>query len=603
MMSNKFVDNLIHHILAGVPTLRVDSDEETRAVMEIQKVAWHLTKGKRHKLENKEFKAVKLAFAEIGDGAAGLLDEANKELLVEGEKLHALMHDLAPEVSEILGNAVKEKGYKIITWDFVKGFSDKPPSDDESCAGNPQAALLALASPDRFGGHILFIFKDCHPFLDQSASDPGPRRVVRELVESEALAVETEKGVSRRTLLFLQPGWKPHRDIAHYMVKVDFELPDAEAINREIDYAVGSLNKKVDVPPDIRQKLKITLTGLTQYEITNILGISAVATKGFEAETVKHVQRLKAKTFEREEALRWIDPDTIMAIDQFAGFDNLLEWVREAREAYSEKAQAAGIKPDKGFLLLGIPGTGKSMIAKAVAKEMELPLIQFDFSSILGRFVGESEENMSRALRRISAEGPCVVFIDEADKAFSNITGPQSGSNVEQHVFGQLISWMANENKFAFVIMTMNRLKGVPIELVRSGRISATYFTTFPTPVEREEILRLKLVDNNCDPDLISSEQYEELIRKTDQYVGAEIEEVVRKSVKMAWKKRNNVQPLMSELLLAISRVRPVAALDVANIQEINEFCKNKAEPVAKTKEKARHIVNRAKRVIDVGAG
>jgi SpoVK/Ycf46/Vps4 family AAA+-type ATPase len=329
--------------------------------------------------------------------------------------------------------------------------------------------------------------------------------------------------------------------------------------------SIQAKHPEVSVSEDIRHQLRTTLTGLTQYEITNILGIAAVAERGFTAETVKQVQRLKARTFEREEALTWIDPDTIMEMDNFSGFENYLEWISETRESYTDEAAAAGIKPDKGVLLLGIPGTGKSMIAMATAKEMGLPLIKMDFSSLMGSLVGQSEENMRRVLRRISAEGPCVVLLDESDKAFANVTGPQAGSNVDAHLFGQLISWMANDNKYAFIIMTMNRLKGVPIELVRSGRISAIYFTTFPTAVEREEILRLKLIDNNCSPDVYTEDQYRELVKKTDQYVGAELEEVVRKAVKMAWKRRKTVQPTVAELWTATSRVRPVAALDYEN--------------------------------------
>ncbi len=605
-----FTQHLIHNIKAGVPVLRVDTDEEGRTVLEIQQIAWGLTKGKKWAV--KEAKDLKALAKALKTDALDLLE--GNLLSVDGERLHALLDKVEPAVGDILEKAVASVGYRIITWDINNGFSDADPKSDESFAENLRGALAATCSPSRFQGHIVFVFKDCHPYLGQNADDPLPRRVLRDLVENASLTVrgrvvndetgEAEERVDCRTLLFTQPGWKPHSDIDHYFVSVEFEMPDDAAIAREIEYVKGSIRSSgpdIAIPADVQFKLQSTLRGLTQYEITNILAVSAVAHGGFSMDMVKQVQRMKAKTFEREESLSWVDPDAIPSIDSFAGFDAYLEWIAEAREAYTPEAIAAGIKPDKGVLLLGIPGTGKSMVAKATAKAMDLPLIQFDFSSVLGSFVGQSEENMRRVLRRVSGEGACVLFIDEADKAFSNIAGPQSGSNVEQHVFGQLISWMANDNKAAFVIMTMNRLKGVPIEMVRSGRISAVYYTTFPTAIEREEILKLKLADAGCDPTVYTDQQYAELAHKCDQYVGAELEEVVKKAVKTSWKKRKSIQPTFMDLAASIGRVRPVAALDAENIAEINLFCKTKAESVSKPKERSRRILARGHRSVDLG--
>lgn len=585
MTANPFVQSIIHHILSGCSVLRVDTDEERRAMQEIGQVGWILANNRKVGLGDKESYRLGKLLKQAGAAHRAMLND--QELHINSDLLAEMSGSLLADDVKFLEEIVSRVGYRTITWDVNRGFSDVDVGSDQSYAESPRAALASIPTK-RFQGNVLFVFKDVAPYLGQQADDPTVRRMLRDLVEMEALTHiddEHPQNSFRRPILFLSPTWTPHRDIAHYFVHVDFPLPDEQQIEQEVLYSEESITNKsrpeAKCPPEMRHQLRRTLRGLTAYEIVNTIGYAVVKHQGFTPDMLKTVQKLKAQTFEREEALSWVDPDNIPPIERFAGFGNYLDWLGEVKGAYTPEAAAAGIKPDKGALLCGIPGTGKSQIGMATARFLDLPLIKFDFSSIFGQYVGQSEESMRRVLRRVNAEGECVLFIDEADKAFSNVTGPHAGSNVEQHVFGQLITWMANDNKGAFVIMTMNRPQNVPIELLRSGRISAIWSTTFPTPQERVEIVQLKMIENQVDPKLYDAGHWETLSRKTDQYVGAELEQIVLRAVKSAWKKRQSVQPSFGELDAAVARVRPVAVLDVENVHAINAFCKDKADPVA----------------------
>jgi hypothetical protein len=170
-----FIDKLIHNIMAGVPILRIDTSEENRCILEIQQVAWKLTKGNKLALSDAQKKVVSAALKKAGPRGEGLLEES--ELLVDGERLHDLLDVVGDKAGDLFSEMVGRVGYKIITWDVVRGFSDSEPTDENSFSQNPQGALLAVTSPERFKGHIIFVFKDCHPFLGSDAQDPMPRRV------------------------------------------------------------------------------------------------------------------------------------------------------------------------------------------------------------------------------------------------------------------------------------------------------------------------------------------------------------------------------------------------------------------------------------------
>lgn len=250
--------------------------------------------------------------------------------------------------------------------------------------------------------------------------------------------------------------------------------------------------------------------------------------------------------------------------------------------------------------------TGKSLVARVTAKRMKKPLLIYDFAAQFGSLIGQTEATQRQVLKQINAKGPCVVLLDEADKTFSGVvSGYQGDTGVKLGAFGRLLSWMANENEEAFVILTMNRTVGIPPEMLRAGRLDAVFYTAFPTPRERLDILGIHLRRNGADPSRITSETLEEVVKATDRYVGAELEQLVKKAVRMAAKrnfdaikhfvkanpaatpgqiaqaKADYYTPNQDEFLAAKKIITPVAKLDSENINSIEAFCKDTATPVS----------------------
>jgi SpoVK/Ycf46/Vps4 family AAA+-type ATPase len=193
-----------------------------------------------------------------------------------------------------------------------------------------------------------------------------------------------------------------------------------------------------------------------------------------------------------------------------------------ARErAFTREARDYGLPAPKGIALIGIPGTGKSLTAKMIGGLWRLPLLRLDVGSLFGSLVGESEERTRRALHLAETIAPCIVWIDEMEKALSH-GGLDSGTSTR--VFGTILTWMQEKTAPVFVVATANDISSLPPELLRRGRFDEVFFLDLPTEEERSEIFSVHLRKRNRLPedyDLIS------LSRASEGYVGSEIEQAV----------------------------------------------------------------------------
>ena len=174
--------------------------------------------------------------------------------------------------------------------------------------------------------------------------------------------------------------------------------------------------------------------------------------------------------------------------------DNLKQWVRMRQDSFTEEARRYGIPNPKGVLLAGIQGTGKSLSAKTIAHEWRLPLLRLDAGRLFGGLVGESESKVRQMIKIVEAVAPCVLWMDEIDKAFGNISSGFDGdSGTSRRVFGSLITWMQEKTSPVFVVATANNVQILPAELLRKGRFDEIFFLNLPNESERQEIFRVHL--------------------------------------------------------------------------------------------------------------
>lgn len=223
------------------------------------------------------------------------------------------------------------------------------------------------------------------------------------------------------------------------------------------------------------------------------------------------------------------------SIDDIGGLDTLKDWLKKKAKVINnmEKAEDFGVEMPKGVLIAGVPGCGKSLNAKASAKLFNIPLLKLDMGRLMGKYVGESESNMRRAIALSEAIAPCVLWIDELEKAFSGIGGDGGSAEVTTRLFGQFLTWMQDKNSSVFVVATANDIMKLPPELMRKGRFDEIFYVQLPNEEERRKIFEIHIKKRREED--YKDIDIDKLVQKTEGYSGADIEGVVRDAIESAF--------------------------------------------------------------------
>lgn len=222
------------------------------------------------------------------------------------------------------------------------------------------------------------------------------------------------------------------------------------------------------------------------------------------------------------------------SIEDIGGLENLKDWLYRKAFIFREldKAIKFGVDVPKGIMIIGMPGCGKSLTAKATASLFEIPLVRLDVGRLLGKYVGESEENMRNALKLSEAISPCVLWIDEIEKAFAGVGGEGGGNDVTTRLFGQFLTWMQEKENTVFIVATANDISRLPPEFLRKGRFDELFFVDLPNGTERRKILEIHLKKRKKWNENIDSIA---LIKETEGYNGADLEAVVKDTIERAF--------------------------------------------------------------------
>ena len=226
------------------------------------------------------------------------------------------------------------------------------------------------------------------------------------------------------------------------------------------------------------EKIITRLKGLSQTEIYNILSLAVSEDGMLTSRDLTNILEQKQQLVKKSGILEMISVKETM--NDIGGLENLKRWLLRKAEIFKQikKAQDFGVDIPKGVLIAGMPGCGKSLTAKAAAKAFDVPLLRLDMGRLMGKYVGESEGNMRRAIKITEASSPCVLWIDELEKAFAGIGG--GGSEVTIRLFGSFLTWMQEKDSLAFVVATANKIDSLPPELLRKGRFDETFYVDLP---------------------------------------------------------------------------------------------------------------------------
>lgn len=288
---------------------------------------------------------------------------------------------------------------------------------------------------------------------------------------------------------------------------------------------------QVTVPDHLSDLAVSGLSGLTSSEMAQLLRMVARQTQTIDEQSLNTILHEKEQIIVKSGVLEMVRVD--VGVSDIGGLENLKQWLEQRSTIIRrlDEATRQGVKTPKGVLIAGMPGCGKSLTAKVAAGLFQLPLLRLDIGSLLGKYVGESEHNMRRALSMAETVSPCILWVDELEKAFVGMGGGNA-SEVTARLLGYFLTWMQEKTGAVFVIATANDITALPPELLRKGRFDEIFYVGFPNPVEREKILSIHLDKSGQQ---VADLEMDELVNLCRDYCGADIENSINEAVANAF--------------------------------------------------------------------
>jgi len=453
-------------------------------------------------------------------------------------------------IESAIAQCAKNVGNRsVYIWDFVEGYQDNP-NNAGTAQRNPLQALEFVEKlPTRNGAVILL--RDFHRFLEDISVARKLRNLSRTL---KSLPIN---------VVLVSPEVSIPSDLTEVLTVVEFPLPDSEEIKTEVEQLISGIPQKL--PEKQIEAIVRSARGLSLERIQRVL-TRAIADHGsLQPDDVELVLAEKRQSIRQTQILDFY-PAT-EEISDIGGLDNLKDWLLRRGGAFSDRARTYGLPHPRGLLLVGIQGTGKSLTAKAIAHHWHLPLLRLDVGRLFGGLVGESESRTRQMITLAEALAPCVLWIDEIDKAFAGLTG-QGDSGTSSRVFGTFITWLAEKTSSVFVVATANNVGSLPPEILRKGRFDEIFFVDLPTQAERKEIFSVHL--SHLRPYRLKDYDLERLAYETPDFSGAEIEQTIIEAMHIGFSQNRDFTN--EDILQAASQIVPLARTAQEEIQFLKEW-------------------------------
>jgi len=476
-----------------------------------------------------------------------------------------LLWVVSPEeepAEEILCEVIKGIEGQIYFWDFARGWNDSGVGK-----GNPMQALERISKAPAMEQVTVFVMKDLGTLIAPGANGQiaiNQLAIVREL---KNLAWQIAR--DRRCLVILSDQLRIPQELSQETTVVDISLPGIEEISNLLTRLVAAADLKLNA--EQRQQFIKACQGLTRCRISRVLAKCLVRGKRAKVDSaaLPMIIEEKRQTIRETGILEFIPLES--GLEVVGGLEILKQWVKSRSRSFTDQAREYGLPNPKGVLLAGIQGTGKSLLAKTIATEWKLPLLRLDVGRVFGSMVGESENRIRQVIKLVEAIAPCILFLDEIDKAFANITSGMDGdSGTSQRVFGALLTWMQEKTAPVFVVMTANRAEVLPAELIRKGRIDEIFWVDLPNLTEREAIFQVHLT--RVRPDRVKQGDFDLklLAEQSKSFSGAEIEQVVYDAMVAGFTYGEEFS--QKDLLVSIAGCVPLAQIAEAQIDDLKTW-------------------------------
>lgn len=365
--------------------------------------------------------------------------------------------------------------------------------------------------------------------------------------------------------------------IANFGMVVNLDYPDTNERITQIKKFIKLYQGRFNVEWNEEDIIHVgaVLRGFTEIQIDNILSAEIIGSQGLKKDRISKLASQKQKIYPKVGSVQYINLYKNYAVE---GMDALKKWLNKQEKIFfmpEEYLAEYDLKAPKGILLVGVPGCGKSLTAKLVAQQWDLPLFRFDIGSVFDKWVGESEKKMREALQFIENVSPCVLWIDEIEKVLSTT---DTGNETGKRVLGEFLFWIQEANSKVFMVATANNVSALPYELYRKGRFSEVFYAGLPTADERKRALSHYIeVSLKTKP---TEEVLTELVKQTDGYSYADLETAIKDVAKQALIEREKSISL-SDLLLAVKSVIPISQINPELVKDIDEWGRNRAVNVS----------------------
>jgi len=450
--------------------------------------------------------------------------------------------------------AAEELDRPLHAWSLTTGFIDTTSGSVRDCS-DPVDALEQI---DSLESDCLVLLRDFAQLLED-----------KDLLVIRKLRDTLNRAKADGKVLILLGVWKQLPDeLEREITRIDLDLPGPAQLGSVLDGIVTSAG----IDPPSNSDIEATLSaagGLTSIEAENAFALSLVET-GAIAPAI--VAREKAHALKKSGLLEVID--STESLNSIGGLDALKDWLQQRREAFSQRARDYGLPVPKGMLVLGVPGTGKSLTAKATASVFGIPLLKLDAGRLFGGLVGQSEANLRSVIATAEAISPCVLWIDEIEKGFGGMgsSGSSTDGGTSSRVFGTMLNWLQDKTKPVFVVATANDVSKLPPEMLRKGRWDELWFVDLPNNHERAAIWDIVIEKYGREKFNFDTVV---LARASELHTGAEIEAAFVEALHKAF--TADREPTELDLGEVLCDSAPLATTMSESIERLRHWSKGRA--------------------------
>lgn len=505
----------------------------------------------------------------------------SESILEKGKAGYSALYLLSSEEQRSLGEvkkAAKDLKRKLFIWTYGEGkglfpdeqkvrSGDKPKPIDGT--ESPPDLFKVMADPLKIPEGSIVVLRLFHHFIEDV------------LVQSSLKDLINEFKTTKKMIIILTPVLKLPPELEKDFALLEVELPGQKDLKLVLEGITKNLDESKRPSEDRIKELVQAALGLTTTEAENAFSLSLVRPnmQNVELWDPKIVMAEKCAALKKTGILEYIPIDDIN-LNAVGGMENLKEFVRKRKRAFTDEARAYGLPMPKGILLLGPPGTGKSLGAKAVSGELVLPLLRLDMGKVYGGLVGQSESNIRLALATAEALAPCVLWVDEIEKGMAGGAGALD-SGVGQRVQGTILTWMQEKKHPVFVYATANQ-PTLPPEMVRKGRFDEMFSVDLPSDEERQAIFEIHLKKRGrLDSVIKAPRDYRHLIQASLGFTGAEIEAAIEDALFSSFGDSSRDLAL-HDVIDAIDSTQPQSKIMSENIEAIRNWTKKRCRPANK---------------------